>query len=81
MAPVTALPVNNGSVLSDTIVPDDNGALLPLHTGLEVGSPGNVLVEELENGVRLLLLEADNLTGDCANPVSLYLLRTTSIFG
>lgn len=70
MAPLTILPVDEGRVLGHAVVPDDNGALLPLDTGLEVGSIGQMVVEELEDGVRFLLLHAYNFTGDYILSVS-----------
>lgn len=65
MPPVAALPVDEGRVLRDAVVPDHHGALLPLDAGLEVGAPRQVLVEELEEGVRLFVLQADDGPGDC----------------
>lgn len=64
MPPLAALPVDQGAVLRDSVVPDDDGARLPLDAGLEVSAVGKVVVEELEQGVGLFLLEADDLTGD-----------------
>lgn len=52
-------------MLRDSVVPDDDGARLPPDAGLEVSTVGKVVVEELEQGVRLFLLEADDLSGDC----------------
>lgn len=43
-------------MLSDSVIPDDNGAFFPLDAGLEVGAVGQVVVEELEDGVGLFLL-------------------------
>lgn len=51
-------------MLCNTIVPNDDGALLPLDPRLEVGSVGEVVVEEFEQGVRLLLLETNNVAGN-----------------
>lgn len=65
MAPLATLPVDQGAVLSNPVVPEDNGSGLPLHSDLEVGTVGQMVIEELQNRVRLLLLEADNLASDC----------------
>lgn|SRR5690242_3539262 len=64
--PLAVLPVDDGAVLRHAVVPDDDGALLPLDAGLEVGAVRQVVVQELEQGVRLLALEADDFAGDCA---------------
>jgi len=65
MPALAVLPVDESRVLGDAVVPDDDSALLPLDADLEVGAVGEVVVQELEDGVRLLLLEADDVTGDC----------------
>lgn len=44
----------------NTVVPDDNRVLLPLQAGLQIRAEGDVLVEEVEEVVRLLLLQADD---------------------
>ncbi len=54
-------------MLCNTVVPDDDGALLPLDAGLEVGSVCEMVVEELEQCVRLLLLQADNIARNYGN--------------
>lgn len=59
---LTVFPVNNGAVLGNAVVPNNNCALFPLDTGLEVSAQGNVVVEELKDGVGLFLLEANDLT-------------------
>lgn len=64
MSPLGILPVDQRRVLGNSVVPNDNGAFLPLDTGLEVGAVGEMVVEELEEDVGLLLLEADDVTGD-----------------
>lgn len=64
MPSLARLPVDEGSVLDGSVVPDDDGLFLPLDAGVEVGAPGDVLVEEVEDGVGFLLFEADNVTGD-----------------
>lgn len=65
MPPLTALPIYQGRVLRHTVVPDNNGALLPLHAGLEISAVGEMVVQELEQSIGLLLLEADNVTCNC----------------
>ncbi len=62
---VGAVEVEQRRVLGDAVVPDNDGALVPLDARLEVGAQGQVAVEEVEQGVGLLLLEADDLTRDC----------------
>lgn len=64
MPPLAVLPVNQRRVLRDAVVPDHDGAGLPLDARLEVGAVREVVVQELEEGVRLLLLEADDVAGD-----------------
>lgn len=64
MPSLTRLPVHQGGVLDNSVIPDHDGTLSPLDTSVEVGSPGDVLVEEVEDGVGFLLLETDNLAGD-----------------
>lgn len=51
MSPLPVLPVNQGRVLRDPVVPDNDGAGLPLDAGLEIGAVREVIVEELEEGV------------------------------
>lgn len=51
-------------MLGDAVVPNDDSAALPLNAGLEVGTQGEVVVEELEQGVGLFFFEADNLASD-----------------
>lgn len=64
MPPLPVLPVDQRRVLRDAVVPDDNGALLPLDAGLEVGAEGEVVVQEFEQRVGFFFLEADNVAGD-----------------
>lgn len=56
MPPLPALPVHQRRVLRHAVVPHDDGVLLPLHARVEVGAPGDVLVEEIQDRVRLFLL-------------------------
>lgn len=66
--PRTVVPVEQRRVLRDAVVPDDDGAGLPADADVEVGAEGDVVVEELEQRVGLLLLEALDLTRDlCKN--------------
>lgn len=51
-------------MLSDAVIPNYNSTLGPLHAGLEVGSVGEVVVQELEECIRLFLFQADNISGD-----------------
>lgn len=64
VAALAILPINESRVQSHAVIPDDNGLLGPLDAGLEVGAVGDVVVEELEEVVGLLLLEADDIAGD-----------------
>jgi hypothetical protein len=64
MPPLPIVPVEDGRVLRHPVVPDHDGSLLPPDTNLEVGAEGQVVVEKLEQGVRLLLLQADDVAGD-----------------
>ncbi len=51
-------------MLRHPVVPNDNGALLPLHPRVEVSSEGEMVVQEFENRIGLFLLKADDITGD-----------------
>ncbi len=62
---LSILPVDQGGVLRNPVVPDDNGARLPPNSRVEVGAERDVLIQELENGIRLFLLEPNNITSDC----------------
>lgn len=70
VAALAVLPVNKRRVLGDAVVPDHDGALLPLDAHLEVGAVGEVVVQELEERFGLLLLEADDVAGDFLQGVS-----------
>lgn len=63
--PLAVLPVHQRRVLRHPVVPHDDGALLPLDSGLEVGALAQVLVQEGEQGIRFFLLQADNIACDC----------------
>lgn len=64
MPPGAGAPIRKGRMLRYPVVPNDNGAFLPLHPRVEVGSEGEVVVQEFENRIGLFLLEADDITGD-----------------
>jgi hypothetical protein len=64
MPPLPVLPIHQGRVLRHTIIPNDHRPLFPLDTGLEVGAEGQVVVEELENGVGLFLFQTYDVAGD-----------------
>lgn len=64
VAPRPVIPVHQCRVLSDAVVPHDDGAGLPLDTNVEVGAPGDVLIKKLEKAVRLLLLKALDFAGN-----------------
>ena len=51
-------------MLGDTVVPNDDSALLPLDARLEVGTVCKVIIQELEDRLGLLLLQANNVAGD-----------------
>ena len=60
-------------MLRHAVIPDDYGTLVPLDAGLEVSALGEVGVEEVEGGVGLFLLEADDLAGDCTGGIRIAL--------
>lgn len=64
MPPLAVLPIDESTVLSDSVVPDDDGLVLPLDASLEVGALCQMGVQEVEDGVGLLLLQSDDITGD-----------------
>lgn len=65
MPSLARFPVHNGSVLDNSVIPDDDRSLLPLDASVEVCAPSDVLVEKVEDGVRLFLFETDNTAGNC----------------
>lgn len=65
MPPLPVLPVNQRRVLRHAIVPHHHRPLLPLDARLEVRAVREVVVQELEDRIRLLLLEPDNVAGNC----------------
>lgn len=64
MPPLAVFPVDESTVLSDSVVPDDDGLVLPLDASLEVGALCQMVVQELENGVGFLLLHPNNIASD-----------------
>lgn len=64
VASLSRLPVDQSSVLSYTVVPNNDCVGLPLDTYVEVGTPAKMLVEEVEDGVGFFLLEADDIASD-----------------
>ena len=64
MPPGSGVPIRKCRMLRHPVVPNDNGAFLPLHPRVEVSSEGKVVVQKFENRIRLFLLEADDITGD-----------------
>ncbi len=62
--PGTGAPVCNSRVLSHSVVPNDDGSLLPLDPRVEIRSVGKMVIQELEDRVGLLLLQPDNVPGD-----------------
>lgn len=64
MSPLAVLPIHKSTVLGDSVVPDNNSLVLPLDACLEVGSQCQMVVQELEKGVGLFLLQANNVTSD-----------------
>jgi hypothetical protein len=65
VAALPVLPVDERRVLRDAVVPHDDGALLPLDARLEVAAKREVVVQELEQRVRLFLFQAYNVARDC----------------
>ena len=64
------IPVHQRRVLRHAIVPHDYGARRPLDTDMEVGPDRDVVVQDLEEPIRFLLLETLNLSRDWSPPVS-----------
>ena len=64
MPSLATLPVHQRSVLHCSVVPGHDSTSSPLDSGVEVCAPGDVLVEEVEDGIGFLLLEADDVAGD-----------------
>lgn len=66
MPSLATLPVNNCTVLGDTIIPNNNSTGFPANASLDVCAVRQVVIQELENRVGLFLLQADNVTGNWA---------------
>lgn len=66
MAACAVAPVSQSRVDGPPVIPHDDGAGGPLYAGLEIDSGGDVVIEEVEDGVRLFLLETDNVASDCS---------------
>lgn len=66
MSPLPSLPINQGRVLSHSVVPHNDCALLPLDPGLEVSAVRQVVIQELQKRIRLFLLQANDFSGDCS---------------
>lgn len=64
MPSLPILPVHQGRVLSHSVVPYNNCALLPLDPSLEVSAIGQVVVQELQERIRLFLLQAYDFSGN-----------------
>ena len=63
--PLARVPVRDRGVLGDSVIPHHDRILLPLDTHVEISTVREVVVQELQNDVGFLLLEADDVTGDC----------------
>jgi hypothetical protein len=64
MPTMTVHPIQDGGVTCDTIVPNHDGARLPLHSSMEIGSQSNVIEQKLEQEVAFLLLKADDSSSE-----------------
>jgi hypothetical protein len=64
MSSLTRVPVKNRSVLNCSVVPNHDSLFLPLDASVEVCTPCNVLVEEVEDGVGFFFLETDDVSCD-----------------
>lgn len=65
VTPLAILPVKHSRVASHAVVPDNNSTRLPADSGLKVLRESDVVIQEFQQVVRLLLLESDNVAGDC----------------
>lgn len=65
MPPLPSLPICQRRVLCHTVIPHHNRVFLPLHTHMKVGAIGKMIVQELQDSIRLFLLESDDIAGDC----------------
>ena len=64
MSALAAGPIDECRMLCHAVVPYYDGAGLPLDTGMEVGTEGDVVIQELEQRVRFFLLQTDDFAGD-----------------
>lgn len=62
-------------MLRISVIPHHDGSLLPFDSRLKIGSKCNMVVKEVQNEFRLLLLEADNLSGDYSEVLVLLSLK------
>ncbi|KAH3666280.1 hypothetical protein OGAPHI_004469 [Ogataea philodendri] len=61
---VVVIPVKGGSVQQPTVVPDNNGVLVPLGTDVGVQTGLDVLDKEREQNIALLLLHTQNSSAE-----------------
>ena len=64
MTPLAGFPIDQGRVLRESIIPYHDRPKRPFDSGMEVGAVGDVFVEELEDRIRLFLLEPYNIPSD-----------------
>lgn len=64
MSSSSVRPVEQSSVRGSSVVPDNHRAVFPSGSNVEVGALGDDLVQEVENQIRLLLLETDDVSGE-----------------
>jgi len=64
MPALAVLPIEDGGVRRNPVVPNNDSARLPLHAHLQVSTERDVVVQELEQIVALLLLEANDAAGE-----------------
>lgn len=64
MPSLTTLPVYQRGMLCDSIIPNYNCSAFPFDPGLKISSVGKVVIEKLQQGVRFLFLETNNLTNN-----------------
>ena len=50
--------------IRSTYVPNNYGIPGPLHSGLEVRTKANMVIEEFQQGIALLLFVPNNVAGD-----------------
>jgi hypothetical protein len=47
-------------MLNGSIIPNYNSSGLPLDTSMEISAPSDMLKQEVEDGIRLFLLESND---------------------